>query len=99
MTTSTRDASKDEETSLGTPAKELFSAIAKWPSGGKLDDLELQGTDAQINAIKDAMKASKDFQEELLKADSSLKSVAKKMHDKLKAAKVFEKELGVSWLL
>ena len=99
MTIVSRAVSLNENVKLESSSKDLFVSIAKWLSGKELDDLQLEGTDAQINAIKEAMEASMDFQKELLKADSTLKSVTEKLQAKLSAAETFEKELGVQWIL
>lgn len=77
----------------------LFTSIASWLSDGNLGDLQLEGTDSQINALKDAMHASKDFQDELYNPRATLHSLTEKLQTKSKAAVAFEEELGMPWLL
>jgi hypothetical protein len=92
-------ARNDASNELGSLGKKLFSSIALWLSGKEIENLQLKGTDSQLDAIRAAMVASKDFQDELSKSDASLESISKKLEAKLQAAKTFEKELGVSWPL
>lgn len=96
--TSTHDLTINENESRSMK-QILFASIATWLVEGKLDKLYLEGTDSQIDALKDAMLASKDFQDELYKPQATLQSLSEKLEIKSRAAKIFEKELGMPWLL
>lgn len=84
---------------LDTSGQTLFASIASWLSDGHLESLYLEGTDSQINAIKNAMIASKDFQNELYSPTATLKTLSEKLETKTLAAATFKQELGISWLL
>lgn len=84
---------------LSVAGQTLFSSIASWLSNGDLKNLYVEGTDSQIQAIKDVMNASKDFQYELHNPNATLKTISEKLEIKSKAALVFEKELHMPWIL
>lgn len=90
------DTTKNELDSMG---QTLFSSIASWLSDGDLQSIYLEGTDSQIDALKSAMFATKDFQNELYNPNTNLQTLLEKLEIKSKAAETFEKELGTPWLL
>lgn len=97
MASDNKFASTDIE--IGSTGKAFFSSIASWLMNEAIDALQVEGTDSQIDAVKNAMLASRDFQSELHNPDATLKSITEKLEIKSKAANVFETEIGMPWLL
>ena len=97
MVSKSEYSSYDEE--VTSVSESFFSSIASWLIDEKLDNLYVEGTTAQINAVKDAMLASKDFQNELHDPDATLQTITEKLQIKSRAARVFESKLGMPWLL
>jgi hypothetical protein len=66
---------------------------------GKTVNTQIRGTKEEIDAIKEAMLASRQFQEELHKPNATVDSVMKKLNLKNSSAAKFEKVFGISWPL
>lgn len=84
---------------IGSAGKAFFASIASWLINEEFDGLYIEGTDSQIDAVKNAMLASKNFQNELQNPDATLQSLIERLEAKSTAAATFEKELGTPWLL
>ena len=78
--------------------KMMFSAIGAWLVG-KATNMMLRGTQAEIDAVANAMMASKRFQEELNRDGATVESVMQKLNLKHATAKEFERILGVPFPL
>jgi hypothetical protein len=78
--------------------KLFFTAIGCWLVG-KATNTILRGTQSEINAIANAMMASKRFQEELKRPGATVDSVMDKLNLKHASAATFERVLGVKWPL
>lgn len=84
---------------IGSAGKAFFSSIASWLINEEIDGFHIEGTDSQIDAVKNAMLASKNFQNELHNPNATIESITEKLEIKTKAANVFRVEIGTSWLL
>jgi hypothetical protein len=66
---------------------------------GKIVKTKIRGSEDQINAIYNAMLASKRFQDELKKPGATVNSVIEKLNVKHMSVREFERVFGVSWPL
>lgn len=78
--------------------KIFYSTIGAWLVG-KATNTILRGTQSEIQAISNAMLASKRFQQELKKPGASVESVMNKLNLKHASAKEFERILGIPFPL
>lgn len=78
--------------------KLFYTAIGAWLVG-KVTNVVLRGTQSEVQAISNAMLASKKFQEELRKPGASVQSVMDKLNLKHASAREFERILGVPFPL
>lgn len=74
--------------------KVFYAAIGAWLVG-KVTNIKLRGTQSEIQAISNAMLASKKFQDELKKPGATVQGVMDKLNLKHATAKEFEKILGI----
>lgn len=78
--------------------KIFLAAIGAWLVG-RMTNLKVRGTRQEIEAVANAMMASKRFQEELGKPGASVESVMHKLGLKHATARQFEQILGIPWPL
>lgn len=76
--------------------KVLFATCAAWVVG-KHVNTKLRGTKEEIEAVANAMLASKRFQDELKRPGATVESVMDKLGLKHATAKEFERILGIPW--
>lgn len=86
------------ELHLNILGKLFFASIAAWLVG-KAVNLRIRGTEEEVQAVANAMMASKRFQDELKKPGASMQSVIDKLNIKNASARDFERILGVRWPL
>lgn len=76
--------------------KIFFTAIGAWLIG-KATKLKLRGTPEEINAVSNAMLASRRFQDELNKPGATVQSVLDKLALKNSTRAEFERTLGIKF--
>lgn len=86
------------ELKLNLLGKIFFTACAAWLVG-KATNMKVRGSAEEVNAVSNAMMASRRFQEELRKPGASVESVMEKLNLKHATARDFERTLGVPWPL
>lgn len=86
------------ELKLNLLGKIFFAAVGAWIVG-KQTNLKIRGTPEEMNAVAEAMLASRRFQEELERPGATVESVMQKLGLKHGAAREFERILGVPWPL
>lgn len=78
--------------------KLTLAALGAWLVG-KATNLKLRGNKQQVNAVANALLASRKFQDELKRPGASLESVMQKLRVKNMNAREFERTFGVKWPL
>lgn len=78
--------------------KLFFTAVGAWLVG-KTTNVVLRGTQTEIEAVTNAMLASRRFQDELKRPGATVDSVMNKLNLKHASAREFERILGVPWPL
>lgn len=78
--------------------KLFFTAVGAWLVG-KATNTKIRGSEAEINAVYNAMVSSKRFQDELNKPGANVNSVMDKLNLKQASARDFERILGIPWPL
>lgn len=86
------------ELQLNLLGKIFFTACAAWLVG-KATNLKVRGTQAEVQAVTNAMMASRLFQDELRRPGATVESVMNKLGLKHASAREFERILGVPWPL
>jgi len=86
------------ELRLNLLGKIFFAAVGSWLVG-KATNMKIRGTPEEVQAVANAMKASKVFQEELERPGATVESVMQKLGLKHASAREFERILGVPWPL
>ena len=86
------------ELHLNILGKLFFASVAAWLVG-KATNLKIRGSESEVQAVANAMMASKKFQDELRKPGASMQSVIDKLNIKNASARDFERILGVRWPL
>lgn len=66
---------------------------------GKMSNIRVRGTPDEIEALKDALSASRAFQDELHRPGATVQSIMDRLHLKNISAEEFERRLGVPWPL
>lgn len=66
---------------------------------GKVVNAKIRGTESQINAVYNAMWASKKFHDELKKPGATVDSVVQSLSAKHMTTREFEKVFGIPWPL
>jgi len=84
--------------SLSLTGKIFLASLGAWLAG-KLVNTKLRGSESEINAVANALSASRRFQDELQKPGASVQSVIDKLRIKQMSASEFERTLGVRWPL
>lgn len=87
-----------EEYFLSFAGKLMVASLAAWLVG-KIVNTKLRGTKEEIQAVANALAASKKFQEELRKPGATVDSVMDKLRIKQLTASEFQRVLGVPWPL
>jgi hypothetical protein len=78
--------------------KVFFATLGAWLVG-KFVNTKLRGSNNEIQAIGNALAASRRFQDELNRPGASVDSVVQKLGIKNMSASEFERVLGVRWPL
>jgi hypothetical protein len=78
--------------------KVLFAALGAWLVG-KAVNTKLRGSRDEVEAVGNALAASKRFQDELNRPGATVDSVIQKLGIKHMSASEFERVLGVPWPL
>jgi hypothetical protein len=93
-----KDRQPINELKLNLTGKIFFATMAAWLVG-KAVSTKLRGTPEQMQAVMDAMMASKKFQDELNRPGATVDSVVQKLGVKHMSASQFEKVFGIPWPL
>lgn len=93
-----RDKKRLDELHLNVLGKIFFTAVGAWVVG-KASNLRLRGTPQEIQAVTNAMMASRRFQDELRAPGATVDSVMHKLNLKNASAHEFERILGIRWPL
>lgn len=86
------------ELKLNLLGKIFFTAVGAWLVG-KATSMKIRGTPDEVQAVANAMMASRRFQEELNRSGATVESVMNKLGLKHASAREFERILGVPWPL
>ena len=81
---------------LSTVGKLFLVGAGAWLIG-KSSNLKLRGTKQELDAVTEALLASKRFQNELGKPGATVESVMEKLDIKNMRADEFEQLLGIPW--
>lgn len=101
---SNKDAAGDgvveelNELHLNLVGKMMLTAIGAWMAG-KATNLKFRGSKREVEAVANALQASKKFQDELRKPGASVANVMDKLGVKHMTAREFERMFGVKWPL
>lgn len=96
--TNKNDSLNESMFSLSLTGKIFLASLGAWLAG-KLVNTKLRGNEGEINAVANALMASRRFQDELQKPGASVQSVIDKLRVKQMSASEFERVLGVRWPL
>lgn len=88
----------NEGGSLSFTGKVFLASLGAWAIG-KYVGTKIRGSREEIEAVTNALSASRRFQEELHKPGATVDSVIDKLHLKNMSASEFERVLGVRWPL
>lgn len=88
----------NEELKLNLAGKIFFATLAAWLVG-KAVNTKLRGSQPEIQAVMNALTASRRFQDELRHPGATVQSVIEKLKIKQMTASEFERILGVKWPL
>ena len=86
------------ELKLNLLGKVFFVALAGWLVG-KATNMKLRGSRDEVEAVANAMMASRTFQDELARPGASIDSVMDHLGLKHASAQEFERILGIPWPL
>ena len=86
------------ELHLNLLGKIFFTTLGAWLVG-KTVNTKIRGTESEVRAVKNAMIASKRFQDELHRPGASVESVVEKLGVKHMTAQEFEKTFNIPWPL
>lgn len=86
------------ELKLNLLGKIFFAAVGAWLVG-KAVNLKIRGTPQEVQAVANAMMASRTFQNELSRSGATVETVMQKLGLKHASAREFERILGVPWPL
>lgn len=78
--------------------KLFFATLGAWLLGRAVNT-KIKGTQEQIQAVANALSASRKFQDELNRPGATVDSVIQKLGVKHMSATEFERVLGVPWPL
>ncbi len=83
---------------LNLTGKLLLASLGAWLVG-KVVNTKIRGNQDEMNAVANALMASRRFQDELHRPGASVQSVIEKLKIKQMSASEFERVLGVAWPL
>lgn len=83
---------------LNFTGKLMLASLGAWLVG-KVVNTKIRGRQEEIQAVANALMASRRFQDELNKPGASVQSVVEKLRLKQLSAVEFERVLGVPWPL
>jgi len=83
---------------LNFTGKIMLASLGAWLVG-KVVNTKLRGNQDEIQAVANALMASKKFQEELRRPGATVQTVMEKLRVKQMSASEFERVLGVRWPL
>lgn len=86
------------ELHLNLAGKILLASIGAWLIG-RATNVKIRGTEDQVNAVMQAMVASRAFQDELSKPGATIDSVMSKLNVKNMTVAEFEKLFHLKWPL
>lgn len=86
------------ELRLNPLGKIFFTTLGAWLVG-KAVNTKIRGSKSQVEALSEALVATKNFQEELYLETATVDSVVEKLNKKHSAAEKFEAEIGLPWPL
>lgn len=86
------------ELKLNLLGKIFFGTLAAWLAG-KVVNTKLRGNRDEVEAVSNALSASRRFQDELHRPGATVDSVIQKLGIKHMSASEFERVLGVPWPL
>ena len=86
--------SDDSLFTVSTTGKIFLAAVAA-SLLGKISNVRVRGTQEQIDALKDALMASREFQDELERPSATVQDIMNKLHLKGISAAEFERRFGV----
>jgi hypothetical protein len=92
------DANQLNELRLNLLGKVFLTSLAAWLVG-KAVNLKIRGTPEEVNAVAEAMLASRRFQEELNRPGATVDSVMNKLNLKHASVREFEQVLGIKFPL
>jgi hypothetical protein len=98
MKSTPRDEQLSEESQLNLTGKLLLTSLGSWLVG-KPVNTKIRGSKDEIEAIANALLASRKFQDELRHPGASVQSVVDKLHVKQMTAIEFERVFGIPWPL
>lgn len=87
-----------EDLYFNLTGKMLLASLGAWIVG-KFVSTKLRGNNDEIQAVANALMASRRFQDELRKPGASVQSVIEKLRVKQMSASEFQRVLGVPWPL
>lgn len=90
--------SLNEGAYINLTGKLMLASLGAWLVG-KVVNTKLRGNQNEIQAVANALLASKKFQEELRSPGATVQSVMDKLRVKQMSAAEFERVLGVRWPL
>lgn len=83
---------------INLTGKLLLASLGAWLVG-KVVNTKIRGNQDEMNAVANALMASRRFQDELHRPGATVQSVIEKMRIKQMSASEFERVLGVKWPL
>lgn len=83
---------------LSLTGKMFLATLGAWMVG-KYVNTKIKGSRDEVQAVTNALLASKKFQEELRKPGATVQSVIDKLHVKQMSASEFQRVFGVPWPL
>lgn len=83
---------------INLTGKIMLASLGAWLVG-KFVNTKLRGNRDEIQAVANALMASRRFQDELRSPGATVQSVMDKLHVKQMSASEFERVLGVRWPL
>lgn len=98
MESTPNDEALNEGGYLNLTGKIFLASLGAWLVG-KVINTKLRGNRDEIQAVSNALMASKKFQDELKRPGASVESVIEKLRIKQMSASEFERVLGVRWPL
>ena len=78
--------------------KKFLSFVESWITGKK-NSLVINGTAEQVDSVKSVFEASRNFQNEISKSDTTLGVLTERLEEKKIAAANFERIFGMKWPL